>query len=149
MKRTLVATARPVWLTAGDDAWQVFTFGDFLISLEWDEDNERVMLFHNAHRQDGRAWGIADSILGAMLSATGTFERNPDPTPILVRGLLQLDRETSRNEIHLLMDAISHTYPYLHNMPPTPLWLKRARRPAPILEVTQKQGDRVISQAEI
>jgi hypothetical protein len=145
MNKTLLtspSTGLPLTLTAGDDAWMVMTVGDYLVSLEWDEDKERVMLFHNAHREDGRAWGLADSVLGLMLDPSGLFVRIPDPTPIVLRGLVQLNRSTDRNEISRLKDAITSIYPYLHNMPPMPVSLARERRPDPMFQVTRKEGDR-------
>lgn len=151
MKTHLVtATGRPMYLTIHEDSFEVFQRADYVVALDWDDEGERVMYLHNAFRDDGRCWGLCDSMLGALLDEKGLFVTNPDPTPIFIRGVgLVLNREASPNEIARCKDVILFAYERLHRMPPRPLYLARKNKPAPMFEVTHKQGERVIGQAEV
>lgn len=132
----------------GAKAWKVMQYGDIAVSFQWDdEDGMRILCLWNAHRIGSGVWVLHDSVLGQLLSTAGSIER--DASPVFRMGLRTLDREESPNELHRLIDVVVAAYEELHDMPPRPRELMERARPAPMFEVTHKQGDQIIGQAEV
>ncbi len=144
----LDAQGRQIFHVGGEKAWRIHDAGDYFVSMEW-VDGAPAMIIVSKRRPDF-AFAICLSSIGKYATPEG--RPNPEGVGELALALPDFGRALERTELHHLVDIVMRYTSELILMPPVPIEVLRADRPAQKLwEVTEKDAHtgQTISEATI
>ncbi len=113
----LAPSGVPMRRLGGDAAWRQYETRGFVVSIEWDEDGEPMVVLWSATGDLNRgAWGVCLSAFPVLTGVDGKPTR--EGMHMVARGLARMGREVEPRNVITLFDVVLDAYGHLVRTPP-------------------------------